>query len=608
MSYRFADHAFDPTTGDLRRPDGSVERLRPQAAQVLSILLSADGGLVGRDELQASVWPDTVVEFDQGLNACIREIRRALGDDAGDPRFVETLPRRGYRFLPKTTVERPSASPEGRGSHGMSVPRPISLGPAARRWIAGLILVGIGTGAGLTLSGTLRSDRDPDADAGRMRLMVLPLSSPDPDPARDTVAAILTDRLIADLSRLAPDRLGVIARASALRYGGEARSVREIGDELDLDYLVEGSVLGGAEPSVEVRLVDPRDATQLWAGRWSLEGPGVSETADRIGAAIASAVDPGFADAHENLIVRRAGDARIHDVRARVDYLLQRHTMEDTRTALRMVQEARQEAPDHPALLEALAVIRHRFGEEESATAAARRALEARPTSSEAHVVLGRLAQGRYAWDAALEHLERAVRLDPGSSANRTSLAVLYNYLGHDAAAVREIEAALALDPVSATLVADAGVVFFWAERYGQAREHCRAAIELDPDARAARRCLIMVAHLTDRPEVGAGAARALLDYGGVEVADDDADDQILRRYWRWRLDETGTDGCGPVERARALLALGRHDEALEELRTISGESEGCFLTVGTDPMFGGMLRDPEVRARVQALGVEAVR
>jgi DNA-binding winged helix-turn-helix (wHTH) protein len=98
---RFADHTFDPATGELRRQDGTVVPLEPQPARALGVLASRPGSLVTRDELRAALWPEgTHVEFDQGLNYCIRQIRAALGDNARRPVFVETVSRRGYRFLP----------------------------------------------------------------------------------------------------------------------------------------------------------------------------------------------------------------------------------------------------------------------------------------------------------------------------------------------------------------------------------------------------------------------------------------------------------------------------------------------------------------------------
>lgn len=162
---------------------------------------------------------------------------------------------------------------------------------------------------------------------------------------------------------------------------------------------------------------------------------------------------------------------------------------------------------------------------------------------------------------------------------------------------------ALALDPVSATLASDAGVVFLWAGRYEGVERHCAAAIELAPEARAARRCLVRVAYLTGRSEVGVEPAARLLETDGPGSVDGSAS-EVLRRYWDWVLDRTGEDGCGPVARARALIVLGRPDEAVESLEILAEDASACMLEVVADPMFDDIRSDSSVTGRIDRLGL----
>lgn len=605
--YRFAGWQFDSTTGDVTAPDGSLRRLRPQAGQILALLLERSGELVTREALQGSVWPDTIVEFDQGLNACIREIRKALDDDAGDPEFVETFPRRGYRFLvPAVPIAAGSSTePESVASDGRPATVRIAVGAAV---VAAIVATSMGLGLMARSGGPSSSAPDralPETSTGssRARLLVLPLRSPGSDAALDTVADILTERLIGDLSRLGPDRLGVIARTSAHRYGATNPTLREMADQLDLDLVVEGAVVRGGEPTVQLRLVDPEDATQLWAGEWPVDPSAVGEVADRAGGALATAVAPDLGEAHRNLVVRRAGDAPVRDALARIEYLLGRHTMADTERALGLIEGARAADPDHPGLLSALATVRYRMGEVAEAERLARRAVAAQPTFPEAHRILGVLAQRGMVWDSARSHLERAVRLAPGDPAARTSLAVLLNYMGRADEAVHHIESALALDPVSATLASDAGVVFLWAGRYEEAERHCRAAITLSPEARAARRCLVRVAHLTGRPELGAEPAARLLELDGPGRPGGNPS-EILREYWEWVQDRSGDDGCGPVVRARALIVLERPDEAVTTLQSLGEDESACMLQVVADPIFDGVRPHAGLVRRIDVLGL----
>jgi TolB-like protein len=184
-----------------------------QPARVLAMLASRAGEMLTREEICREIWgADTHVEFDQGLNFCIRRIRAALGDDATAPRFIETLPRRGYRFI--APVER--------------------------------------------LAGT--------APAGRVMLAVLPFESLDADPEQGYFGDGLTEEMITHLGRLDPERLGVIARTSSMRYKGSGKSISEIGRELAVDYLLEGSVRSSGERvRVTAQLLLASDQTHLWA-------------------------------------------------------------------------------------------------------------------------------------------------------------------------------------------------------------------------------------------------------------------------------------------------------------------------------------------------------
>ena len=212
---RFEPFQLDVATGELYK-HGRPVRLQPQPIRVLALLVMHAGRLVTREEIRAQVWSgDTFVDFEQGLNYCIKQIRAALGDDAKAPSYVETLQRRGYRFV--AHVERVAAEP-------------------------------------------------PPAPAGKALIAVLPFENLSGDPEQEYFNDGLTEEMITQLSRLNPQRLGVIARTSAMKYKATPKTASQIGRELGVSYLLEGSVRRAAgRVRVTAQLIQVSDQTHVWA-------------------------------------------------------------------------------------------------------------------------------------------------------------------------------------------------------------------------------------------------------------------------------------------------------------------------------------------------------
>jgi TolB-like protein len=203
-------------------------RLQDQPFEILAMMLDRPGEVVTRDELRQRLWPaGTFVDFEHSLNAAVKRLRAALGDDADNPRFVETLHRRGYRFI---------APVESKDNGSTSTAAP----PRA----------------------TLRAY----AEAPAARLVVLPFANLSNDPAQEYFSDGLTEEMIAQISRLFPNKLGVIARTSSMRFKHSGKSASEIGQELSVDYLLEGSVRReGDRVRITAQLIETRTETHLWA-------------------------------------------------------------------------------------------------------------------------------------------------------------------------------------------------------------------------------------------------------------------------------------------------------------------------------------------------------
>jgi DNA-binding winged helix-turn-helix (wHTH) protein/TolB-like protein len=301
---QFADVEFDARSGELRR-NGTATRLEPQPARVLALLVERAGDVVTRAELQQRVWSgDTFVDFDRGLNYCIAQIREALGDSASEPRFIETLPRRGYRFIAPVHASRdglktvPDAPTEvtavGESVRAVPPASPIP-GIAPRKDIAPLvavsavaIVVALIAGASMLL---MRRDAIKAKPDTRVRLAVVPFDNETGVAEYDRLAQTLTDATVARLAA-DPSRLAVVGNALALRVPRAQRDLQAIGSSLGVGHVVLGQLQQiDGHLRITTHLIRTGDQSHLWAQRFE---PSPSETAhlDRqVSEAVAGAIN-----------------------------------------------------------------------------------------------------------------------------------------------------------------------------------------------------------------------------------------------------------------------------------------------------------------------------
>lgn len=259
---RFGQFEFDLHTGELRR-GGFEVKIAGQPLQILVMLLESPGQVITRDQIQKTLWPaDTFVGFEQSLNAAIKRLRDALGDSADNPRFLETLPRRGYRFIAPVEEEH----------HGPTLPVDIAVPVPARATRPYALSLGLGSTLGLlaVLFTVLNVQWPRDSLFGqrapaRIRsLAVLPLDNLSHDLEQEFFANGITDELITDLGKLGVPR--VISRTSVMHYNAGHKPLAKIARELNVDALIEGTVLrSDGRVRITARLVATRPERQLWA-------------------------------------------------------------------------------------------------------------------------------------------------------------------------------------------------------------------------------------------------------------------------------------------------------------------------------------------------------
>jgi TolB-like protein/DNA-binding winged helix-turn-helix (wHTH) protein len=481
---RFEAFELDLRSSELRR-NGEPVRIQQQPARVLACLARRAGELVTREELRQAIWGDeTFVDFDQGLNYCIKQVRSALGDQAEAPRFVETLPRRGYRFL--VPVER---AVRAATTLPAPLPAPPTAGRPARRAliVPGLAVLAAAAGLGLL---ALRHEAVPRQH--RSMLVVLPFENLSADDPEGVFADGLTEEMITQLGRLEPRELGVIARTSAMAYRGTRRTVPEIRRELGVDYVLEGSVRrSGDHVRVTAQLIRAADGTQLWAESYDRQAADVIGIQDEVAGRIARSLEVQLLPGQEPRT--RAPSTSAYDAYLKGRYLASRREPDAARRAKEAFELAVALdpgfAPAHAGLAAALIGLadvwlvptREVFP---LAKKQAERALRLDPRLAEASMVLG-IVRMYYDWDwaGAREAFEAAIAADPNRAVVHHAYAGYFAARGEHARALDEMRRAQTLDPLSTAVNGDVGWYHYLARRYGQAIEHSRRALALEGSA-----------------------------------------------------------------------------------------------------------------------------
>ncbi|HEV8375351.1 MAG TPA: winged helix-turn-helix domain-containing protein [Candidatus Polarisedimenticolia bacterium] len=282
--YRFGPFEFDAESGELRRHGFRIP-LEPQPTKVLGLLLARSGHPVTREELRQHVWGSgTFVDFERGLAYCIAQVRSALGDAANSPRYVETLPRRGFRFVAPVVLDA-GAGP----TSGEAASRPVAAPGSRRSLLMAVVILLVGlTGYGIIL--WRARSHSPMVDP-TIRLAVAAFDNETGMASLDPVSRGLSDAVVARLAGLQPSRLGVIGNAAILQRARSFRDVKEIGRALRADYVVLGQLQNlGPRTVVLVHLIRAEDEVHLWANRFERDAPDWFSLQTEIAEAVATAV------------------------------------------------------------------------------------------------------------------------------------------------------------------------------------------------------------------------------------------------------------------------------------------------------------------------------
>jgi TolB-like protein/DNA-binding winged helix-turn-helix (wHTH) protein len=570
---RFGDFVLDPQRYELRRGTGPV-RLQPKTFDLLLHLLQHPDRVLDKEELLAAVWPGVVVT-EHSLTRAVKDLRRALDDDAAAPRYIETVARRGYRFMlrPQPLEAAGAAAPElhapeepeepgGRPRPSAPPMPPMPAMPAlspvpavpvvppapARRWpLPDLwaLLLGVAVLAALGLGWALsRSAGWPAPAVPAASVAVLPFANLTPPGQGDeALAQTLADGVAEDLlDRLAQlPRLQVVARTSSFAFREQAQDVKRIGRTLGVAWVLEGSVrTDGQRVRVGAQLVDTRSGFRAWSVR--LERPLADlfalqdEIARSVAVQVVQHIEPGSAlpDAHRSAGVQAWREFML------ARELFNRRTQDWRAPARAALQRALALEPDFARALALLAIVdlleAEHAGDRDAwvrgAEAALRRALAADPRLGLAHAAQGLLHLQRNEPARADAALARAVELDPQLAAAYNWRHIVLNQLGRAAEAQAVLAQALQIDPLNPTL-----------------RGNLASALEREGRYDAARQELLRLMELPARPQGATASLRAMdLDWGRLAPA--------LR--WALQLERDAAANWGPQAAVPLLPVLAR--------------------------------------------------
>ena len=457
---RFDTFELDLRAGELRKR-GVKLRLQGQPLQVLAILLESAGNLVTREELRSQLWPaDTFVDFDHSLHNAIARIREALADSAETPRYIETLPRRGYRFIAQVEqvrAELPLAPSENGNQTGQKVAATTRAKPRMALAFTLLALVAVGSVFWLVRTGSHATSAAP-----RLRsIAVLPLENLSGDPSQEYFADGMTDELITDLAKVGA--LRVISRTSVMRYKGTKKSLPEIARELNVDGIVEGSVLrSGNRVRITAQLLHAPTDQHLWAETYERDLGNVLKLQSEVAQTIAQQVRVQLTPQQQaRLRSSPAVNPEAYEAYLRGRYFLSNQfTMaEPLNKAKSYFEESIRKDPGFALAYSGLAdsYVYLAFSGQgglspdhayKSAKAALNKALELDDSIGEAYDTLGLLSwRFEWNWEAAERNFNRAIALAPSYSCAHEDRAVYLSFLGQRAEALAEIATSNELDP-----------------------------------------------------------------------------------------------------------------------------------------------------------------
>ena len=616
---RFGLFELDVRAGELRKKGVRVP-VQGLPVQILTLLLENPGHIVTRDELRTRLWPaDTFVDFDHSLHNAIARLREALGEEANNPRFVETLPRRGYRFIapldsPLSPQTVPPTDVQRTRSWRLFLSLPLAL-------VAVLTVV-----IGFNVRG-LRSRWFGNRSSAHIdSVAVLPLKNLSDDREQDYFADGMTEALITNLGKASA--LRVISRTSVMRYKDTNKPLPEIARELQVDALVEGSVAkSGDRIRITANLLQASPEKHLWAETYERDLRDVltlqNDVARNITQQIQIKLTP---EEHARLSASHTVDPEAYQLYIKGRYFWIKRSRESFDLAMDYFQKAIERDPTYAAPYSGLADCYVLFGSsfdvgglapsevQPKAKAAALKALQIDSSLSDAHNSLAYVKLS-YDWDwrGAEAEFKRSLELNPGYAHGHHWYAHLLLSSGRPDEALSESRRALDLDPVSPIINLHLGWHYLNTRQYDRAIDQLTKTLELDPNyplaywyrGQAYEQKKMYADALRDMgkaKELLPGNLAVQCDIGHVYAVSGDR--SVAKKLISVLKQESGRRYVNQYELALIYIGLGQNDQALKLLDRAFREHSDMLVYLNVDPRLDPIRSDPRFANLVRLVGI----
>jgi TolB-like protein/DNA-binding winged helix-turn-helix (wHTH) protein/Tfp pilus assembly protein PilF len=662
--FRFGDYESRSRTRELY-VRGSKLKIRPQPLRVLNLLLSRAGDVVTREELRRELWSAEIfVDFEHVLNTSIKEIRAVLSDSATEPRYIETLPKLGYRFIaqvekiepaldaaapqatamPGGAAENPTAAADGQQATATSLlptsadnheeVDPATVAPAPARpngryalaaFLLAVLLIG---GLMAAYRWMHASEKHAPTVAGRAMIAVLPFKNLTGDASQEYFSDGLTEEMIAQLGRIDPQHLGVIAGTSVMHYENNAAPLEQIAHELGVQYVLEGSVRREADKvRITAQLIQLNDQTHLFSREYDRQLDSVlsvqAEIAQEISDEIQSALGQRSAGAQQAVVPTPAAPKsyEAYDEYLKGRYFWNKRSPAGFKAAAEYFQQSVAKDPAYARAYAGLADTYALMAEYyvappaeviPKARAAAQKALTLDDQSAEAHASLALIAQN-YDWDwqTADSEFRRAIELDPNYATGHHWYAEHLTFEGRFPESLGEMQRALQLDPLSLIMKADQGVFFYYARQNDRSIAQLREVLEMEPSFSRAHMIVYpylesgradeAVNEIENWKHTGPGYWILLLE---VQVYARTNRPEQARQALEELKKAAPMETTDPAVYVGAYVAMKDYERAFEKLDESVAKHSPGLTSLKVDPIYDPMRSDARFQAILRRVGL----
>jgi TolB-like protein/DNA-binding winged helix-turn-helix (wHTH) protein/Tfp pilus assembly protein PilF len=604
--------------------NGEAVSLPPKTLDLLLVLVENHGHLLEKGELMKRLWPDSFVE-EANLSHHVFTLRKALRDGENGATYIETLPRRGYRFIAPLgqPLHNPVKDKDTEPAISTQADRRTAIirkpGDRFRGWVgASLVLTIVIATLGLYWLG-----REQGMDKAIDSLAILPFTNASGDPNAEYLGDGITESLINRFSRLR--QLRVVPRTTIFRYKGKETNVQDVGRQLNVDVVVTGRVLQRGETlNVQAELMHVGDGSQLWGDQYQRELTDLVEVQEQISREILEKLGLRLTgEERKELAKRYTQNTEAYQLYLKGLYFWNRRTEPALQKAIDYFQEAVEKDPNYAVAYAMLSDCYALLGDGEhsppsemypKAKAAATRALNIDDTLAEGHMRLAYAELGEWNWRGAEREYQRAIELNPGLATAHQRYSLLLMAMGRTEESLAEIRRALELDPVSLTINASLGWRLYFARRYDEAIEQFGETLEMDPNFTGAifhlgrvyvkkGRYKEALAAFSKADAFSKVAAMALEGYTLAVSGQRDKAQKILSELKQ----QSKISYVSPYNIAIIYTGLGEKDQALAWLQKACDERVFPVVFLGVEPLLDDLRSDPRFHALLDRTGFSAL-